>query len=261
MLKKIDMTKYSPYKRMGKSVKTREIKDKKVIWPFYEKTLSNGKIKIRIIEKKDINEVSDLWRMCYGELYGASLKYDWILYPERYEMNVAFRENWVYDSINKNFCMLIFEEIKECKILGAWGLYKDDRNLQIEFSFGIIHPKYRHEKNGIRIVSFAADYIKELEKESGAEYLTSFCETWHNITQYLCFKQWGFKVAGIFPGQFTRWNGGQTEYRACEVHFYKFLGDAEKYASKPNEWELLPEFKKLWDVLEEINKSSDYKAL
>lgn len=261
MLEKIDMSKYSPYKKMKRTIITREIEDKKVIWPYYERKLYDGAIKIRIIEKKDCIEVAELWRMNYGELYGSTLKYDWVLYPKRYESNVAFKENWDKDSLNKDFCMLVFEETNTRKIFGAWALFKDDRNLQIEFSLGVIHPEYRQQKSGIKVVSTAVDYIKVLENESGAEYLTSFCETFHNVTQFLCFKRWGFKVAGIFPGQYTRWNGDQQEYRACEVHFYKFIRGSEKYVSKSREIALLPEFKKLWDVLEEINKNSDDKAL
>jgi hypothetical protein len=260
MLEKIDMSKYSPYKKMN-SVKTREIKDKRVIWPYYERNIFNCELKIRIIEKKDCSEVAELWRVCYGELYGSSLKYDWVLYPKRYEANVTFKESWEMDSLNKDFCMLVFEEMKTNRLIGAWILFKDDRNLQIEFTMGIIHPSYRQQKSGLKVVSMAEDYIKTLEKKSGAEYLTSFCETWHNTTQFLCFKQWGFKVAGIFPGQYTRWNGEQQEYRTCEVHFYKFIRNAEKYVSKPGEFVLLPEFEKLWDLLEEINKYSEEKGL
>ena len=261
MLEKIDMIKYSPYKKMESSVITRDIKDKKVTWPYYEKDINNGELKIRIIEKKDCVEIAELWRVCYGELYGSSLKYDWVLYPQRYETNVAFSEKWSKDSLNKDFCMLVFEEINTKKLIGAWALFKDDRNLQIEFSIGIIHPSYRQQQSGMKVVSMAADYIKTLENESGAEYLSAFCETWHNTTQYLCFKQWGFKVAGIFPGQYTRWNGAQQEYRACEVHFYKFIRDSEKFVPKHGEIVLLPEFERLWDVLEEINKNSEDNAL
>ncbi len=257
-MKKINMGKYSPYKKLGKTI-TREIKDKIVIWPYYEQTWKSGEISIRILEKKDVDEVAELWRMCYGELYGSSLKYEWVLYSERYETYVAFKENWKENSQHKNFCMIVYEDTVNHRIFGAWALWKENKNLQIEFSLGVVHPENRKGESGVKMVSIANDIIKVLEKESGAEYLSAFCETWQNIAQFLCFKQWGFKVAGIFPGQFTRWNGGQSEYRACEVHFYKFLGDTEKYVTKPEEWELLPEFKKLWNVLEEINKSSTEK--
>jgi len=62
-------------------------------------------------------------------------------------------------------------------------------------------------------------------------YVTVFCETWHNITQYLWFKRMGWKVAGIFPGNYTRWAGDQKEYRACTVHFYRLINNAERYST------------------------------
>ncbi|KKK43050.1 hypothetical protein LCGC14_3169050, partial [marine sediment metagenome] len=200
---KIDMKKYSPSKEVGKKTELREIEDKKVVPPFYEKIMSHGKVGLRLLEEKDVEIISELWRQCYGELYGSSLKYDWVLYPEQYQNHVAFKENWKNDSVEKNFCMILFENIEKREIIGAWALWKDDRNLQIEFSLGIIHPEYRKENQENRIVSNVDDYIKTLEEQSGAEYFTAFCETWHNKTQYLCFKRWGFKIAGIFPGQTT----------------------------------------------------------
>lgn len=130
---------------------------------------------------------------------------------------------------------------------------KDDQNLQVEFSFGAIHPAYRKGISGNKLVEAALSYLKLLEEKSGAEYLNAFCETWHSISQFLCLKIWGWKLAGIFPGQYTRWCGENQEYRGCTVHFYKLVGDAEKYTTKPDEWKLLPEVKKIWEALEEIN--------
>jgi hypothetical protein len=103
----------------------------------------------------------------------------------------------------------------------------------------------------------AFEHLKLIEDETNAEYLTSFCETWHSITQYLCFKQWGWKIAGIFPGNVTRWSGENSEYRGCTVYFYKFINQGEKYSTKPKEWQMLPEIEKLWECLEELNSYSD----
>ena len=105
---KIDMSKYSPYKKVGKKTNLREIEDKKVIWPFYEKRMPHGKVRLRLLEEKDVKIVSELWKQCYGELYGSSTKYDWVLYPEKYHENVALKENWKNDSVEKNFCILLF---------------------------------------------------------------------------------------------------------------------------------------------------------
>ena len=97
------MERYSPFKKMGETIITRTITDKKVIWPLYERMIIERKVKLRILTKKDIEEVSELWRLCYGELYGSSLKYEWVLYPEKYKKNVALKENWEKDSQEKDF--------------------------------------------------------------------------------------------------------------------------------------------------------------
>jgi len=93
---------------------------------------------------------------------------------------------------------------------------------------------------------------------SGAEYLTTFLETWHTITQAKTLKYGeGWRIAGIFPGNFTRWAGGQEEYRACEIYLYKFINEGERYATRPEEWNLHPRLQKLWKVLEEINREEE----
>jgi hypothetical protein len=132
---------------------------------------------------------------------------------------------------------------------------KWDQNLQVEASFIAIHPDYRKGKISVSIFRNLASFYKWLE-DSGAEYVTVFCETWHNITQYIWFKRLGWKIAGIFPGNFTRWAGGRNEYRGCTVHFYRFLNDGGNYSTLPEEWDLLPEVKDLWAYMEKINEQS-----
>jgi len=259
MRKKLYMNKIQPIKKMGKSCETREIRNKKVIWPYIEKDFFDGKFKSRVIGRADIDRAAELWRISFPDVYGSSD--DWIFYPEEYERRVALRENWEEDSANKADCMLVMEEIETGKLVSAAVYSKDDKNLSVEFTIGAIHPDYRKGKRGSKFWIQVLEHLKRIEEDSGAEYMTVACITSHDITQHLCLKRLGFKVAGIFPGQFTRWCGEQKEYRGCEVHFYKFIGDGEKFATKAEEWTLLPELKKLWDVLEEINKESDDAAL
>ena len=45
------------------------------------------------------------------------------------------------------------------------------------------------------------------------------------------------------------------------MHFYKFVGKGESYATKPKEWCLLPGVQKLWNLMEEINEESDDQLL
>jgi hypothetical protein len=249
------MNKYRPYADMGTSCATRKIREKKIIWPDFEKNILVGKYRIAPIRRSDVAEAATLWRAGYPELYGSSAQYAWVLYPDEYETRVAFKEAWTEDSWKKPHCMTVVRETKTDRIISLSLLTKDDRALHVEYSLGCVHPDYRGEGEGLMVIAF--EHLKAIEEETDTEYMTAFCETWHSITQYLCFKQWGWKIAGIFPGQVTRWCGENREYRGCIVHFYKFLGDSEKYVTKPEEWKMLPEVAKIWRVLEEVNKEAD----
>jgi hypothetical protein len=50
-----------------------------------------------------------------------------------------------------------------------------------------------------------------------------------------------------------RWSHDQKCYRACEVHYYKFVNDGERYATAFDEWVLSEKSKKLWQALEKLN--------
>lgn len=253
------MTPYQSFKKIGKSCKLKEIKDKKVIWPLIDHTdPDNPNFRLRVITRKDVDAVAELWRTSYPEVYGSI--HEWILHPEEYEGKVAFAENWEEHSITRPHAVMVGEDLQAEKIVMASIYTKWDQNLQVEASFIAIHPDSRKGRISTSIWSNLASFYKWLE-DSGAEYVTVFCETWHNITQYIWFKRLGWKIAGIFPGNFTRWADGQNEYRGCTIHFYRFLNDGAKYSTLPEEWDLLPEVKDLWAYMEKINEQSREEGL
>jgi len=250
----IDMSGYRPYGKMTSSCDIREITEKRNVWPdVTRKDLGNG-VFSRIIERKDVEKAAEFWRASYPEMYGS--QHEWLLNPEEYEGRVAMKDNWEEDCGSKIYFMLIGESEPTGKILFATMVTKYDQNLQIEMTFFAMHPDVRKGKGGFDVWQEMTDFYKWMEA-TGAEYATVFLETWHNITQYIWFKRMGFKIAGISPGNFTRWCGGQYEYRGCTVHMYSFLNNGERYTNKPEDWELLPEVKELWDVLEKINAKSE----
>jgi hypothetical protein len=155
---------------------------------------------------------------------------------------------------------MVGEDLQSKKIVVSSIYTKWDKNLQVEASFIAIHPDYRKGSMAASIWSNLASFYKWLEG-SGAEYVTVFCETWHNITQYIWFKRMGWKIAGIFPGNFTRWAGNEKEYRGCTIHFYRFLNNGDKFSTKPEEWDLLPEIRDLYDFMEKINAQSSEQGL
>lgn len=256
LMKVLNMESSLPYRRITGNCETRPIRDKEVTWPGLDGIMTDERFSARMIGRDDFAAAAGFWRLSYPEVYGSSERYVWMLYPDRYEENVAVNESWEDDKNDKIFCMPLIFDNQTGEIAGGAIYTKDDANLHVEFSFGGIRPEYRKGATGEKIAPMVVGYLKKLESDSGAEYLSAFCETWHNISQFLCLKVWGWKVAGIFPGQFTRWCGGNSEYRGCTVHFYKLIGDAEKFSTKPGDWTLLPEIETLWQALEEVNRGS-----
>ena len=252
-MKRLDMGKYSPFTELGKTCLTREITEKKVIWPIMNEEAEAG-FRHRRLRRSDIEGVAELWRQSYPEVYGSTHSQSWILYPDEYEENVALEDNWEEDCRKKKYYMPVMEEVATGKIVSSIVCSKDDMNLQVQLLIGFIRPEYRQGKTGFNIMSVANEYLDLMAEASGAEYMMTTATTSHAISQYLV-RLWGWSIAGIFPGEVTRWSGGNQEYRGCRVYFYKFVGNAQQYATKPEEWDLLPEIRRLWDTLEEINNT------
>lgn len=245
----LDMSPYRPYHRMGQSCQTRPIREKRVFWIKPEpETVLDGRFIVRPLRRADIDRAADLWRWAYPEVYGSG--HDFILFPEEYEARITLTETWETDGREKPYCMIVVEEAATGRLVAAALMTKFDKNLQIEYTFAGTHPDYRQ----LGLMGCLGKVMDRMARASGAEYLTTFLETWHTITQKKTLKcGQGWKIAGIFPGNFTRWAGDQQEYRACEIHLYKFINEGGKYATRPEEWHLHPEIQRLWEVLEAIN--------
>ncbi len=249
-MRTLDMSPYAPYRRMAVTCRTRPIRDKQVVWIKPEPTPSaDGRFVGRALSHRDIEAAAELWRWAYPEVYGSA--HDFILFPEEYQARVALTETWDQDSRQKSFCMLVAEEVATGRLAAATLMTKLDKNLQIEFTFAGTHPDYRRQG----LMNLLGRLMHRMALASGAEYLTTFLETWHTITQEKTFKLPGnWKIAGIFPGNFTRWAGDNQEYRACEIYLYQFINDGEKFATQPEEWQLHPYVRQVWQVLEEVNR-------
>jgi hypothetical protein len=247
-----DLGRSRPYRKMATSCRTRVPREKRVIWTKIEsEPFGNGKYQVRPLRRELIKSAAELWCAAYPELSGSP--HEFMLYPEQSEMLVALEDRWEQDSANKVYCMTVVEELETCKVVSATLLTKYEKNLQVEYSFAATHPAYRRKQytDPLRRVT------RKIARSSGAEYFTTFCETWHDITQSWCIKG-GWKIAGIFPGNFIRWNGDNEEYRGCAVHFYHFGGDGEALSTKPEEWRLAGPVKEVWKVLEQVNRNPEH---
>ncbi|MGQ9687808.1 MAG: hypothetical protein ACUVXF_03325 [Desulfobaccales bacterium] len=249
-MRTLDMSAYRPYRIMGKSCLTRPIREKTVRWVQPEPRRSkDGRFVGRPLARADIEAAAELWRHAYPELYGSS--HDFMLYPEDYESRTALVETWPEDSLTKPGCMLVVEEMATGRLAAASFMTKFDRNLQLEWTFAGTHPDFRR----LKLMALLGGMMAWMSEVSGAEYLTTFLETWHTITQTETLKIGkGWQLAGIFPGNFTRWAHDQQEYRACEIYMYRFINDGDRYATQPSEWQLHPELQQVWQALAEFNR-------
>ncbi|MGQ9749669.1 hypothetical protein [Desulfosoma sp.] len=243
----ISMEGSQPYRKMATTCRTRPVSSKRIVWPKLDPLmLPDRKYRVTLLRRDLIQSAARLWRLGYPELYGSP--HEFLLDSECYEQWVALWEQWEKHAPTKVYCMSVLEEVGTGEVLSASVLTKFERNLQVEFSFVATLPGFRQS----RLTDELRRFVRKVAAGSGAEYFTTFCETWHDITQTWCLKG-GWKIAGIFPGNFVRWNGDNEEYRGCTVHFYRFAKEALDYVTRPEEWHLAPAAKKVWKTLAEVN--------
>lgn len=237
-----------PYREMATTCKTRPLNRKRVSWQrFDSEPFEEGRFRAGVLSRRHIDSAAAVFRQSYPEVYGSP--HEFVLIPEKYEDRIALEETWENDRRRKVYCMPVVVELETDRVVAATMLTKIEKNLQVEFTFAATLPEYRHKNimQKLRAVTWKTALA------SGAEYFTTFLETWHDITQKWCLKD-GWQVAGIFPGNFVRWKQPDQEYRGCTVQCYRFVRNGSDYTTQPEEWKLIPEFTELWEVLERINK-------
>ena len=244
----LNLSEYQPYKKMGQSCHLKDIGEFRVHWPKLTtaNNLKNNGLMMRYMCANDINGVVDLWKNVYPEAYGST--HQFVFAPEWYAGNVLFNENLKTDAKKKKYAIIILENLKDSQMVGILLMTKIDQNLQIELTMGGLHSEFREKEVFYPFFNTILDTISATE----VELITVFAETWHRKTQELMDNH-GFKIWGILPGNMIRWSHDQKCYRACEVHYYKFVNDGEKYTTGFDEWVLSGKSKKLWQFLEELN--------
>lgn len=244
----LDLSGYQPYKKMGQSCQLKDIAEFDINWPKMTATsnLGNDDIIMRYMGGNDVDEVVELWKNVYPEAYGST--HQFVFDSQWYAGNVLFDENWKEDVKQKKYAIILLDDLKANQLVAILLMTKYDQNLQVEFTMGGLHSAFRQKKIFYPFFKNILDTFLTTE----AELITVFAETWHHKTQELMDK-YEFKIWGIFPGNVVRWSHGQKCYRACEVHYYKFINDGEKYAASCNEWVFSEKSKKLWQTLEALN--------
>jgi len=244
----LDLSACQPYKKMGHSCQLKDIDKFYVHWPKLTTAgnLTNYDLIMRYIRANDIDAVVELWKNVYPEVYGST--HQFVFDRQWYEGNVLYDENWKADAKKKKYAIILLEDLKERQLVGILLMTKWDQNLQIELTMGGLHSAFRQKNVFYPFFKNILDAISTSE----VELITVFAETWHRKTQDL-MDFYGFKIWGIFPGNVVRWSHDQKCYRACEVHYYKFVNDGERYATGFDEWVLSKKSKKLWQLLVKLN--------
>ncbi len=245
---RINVSDLSPYKKMGVSCQLKDIDEFRVLWPklITAGNLSEKELVMRYMRRDDIDSVIELWKDVYPEAYGST--HQIVFDPQWYDGTVLFDENWETDTKDKQHAIIVMEDLKSDCLFGILLMTKWDQNLQVELTMGGLSSNFRKKQIFFPFFKNILDSFSDTE----VELLTVFAETWHSLTQEL-MDAYGFKIWGIFPGQMIRWSSDQKCYRACEVHYYKFINDGEKYASTFDEWDLSVKSTKLWQCLEKLN--------
>ncbi len=235
-----------PYRNMGSTCCTRKIEKVRLKWASLPQLVEEPQnIKWDFVSEDEVPLVADVWKKSYPELRHSSL--DFIFHPQMYKGKVMLRENYQRECRERDRCMLRWE--RDGEIVAAMMLTKWDENRQVELTIGAILPHHRKVEN-IFVQGFPA--VMDWLRRTGAEYLTAFCETWHDLSQRLLETN-GFKLCGIFPGQCVRWTSGDLQYRGCLVHYYRFIRDGAEFATRPEEWRLSERAAGLWEALTELN--------
>jgi hypothetical protein len=244
----LNLSGYQPYKKMGQSCQLKDITEFHIHWPKLATAgnLTDNDLIMRYIRRNEVDEVVELWKNVYPEAYGST--HQFVFDPHWYEENVLFEENWKADANEKKYAIILLEDLKQSQLVGILLMTKSDQNLQVEFTMGGLHSEFREKKVFYPFFKNILDSFSSTE----VELITVFAETWHSKTQELMDNH-GFKIWGIFPGNMVRWSHGGKCYRACEVHYYKFVNGGERYATAVDEWVLSEKSKKLWQTLEKLN--------
>jgi len=219
-----------------------------VSWPKLATNagLEDSNFIMRYMYGSEIERVVELWKNVYPEVYGST--HQFVFDPQWYKGNVLFDENWETEAKKNKYAIMLLEDLREDQLIGILLMTKFDQNLQVELTMGGLHSNFRKKQVFYPFFKNILDSFLKTE----VELITVFAETWHKKTQEL-MDYYGFKIWGIFPGNMIRWSYDQKCYRACEVHYYKFVNNGEKHSTCYEEWVLSEKSNKLWQVLEKLN--------
>lgn len=197
---------------------------------------------------EEFKKTADMWRISFPEMYGGL--YDFLLYPDQYPIILGEGEEF----LKGEWFQIVNEDESTNRIAGGNLMRMFPQNMAIEWSVAAADPDYRRRmrpdlremwesrESRVGLLRLYDDFIERCN----AEYAYTFLTTAHPATQENALSI-GYKMVGIMPGFIAGWMKGAEYYRMPAVWAQKFYNGAEKMV--PEEMELVPEAKKLWDVI------------
>jgi len=239
MERELDMSKYVPYKNFIGLCKFKSLKERKMSWQKYEKHVLNGEYLLRPINKNEIGEIVELYRIGFPELYG-NFRHGKVLWPDTL-IELLEAENGF---LKGDWFLIVIEKLNENKLIGSGLIRMDKGNMSIHWELAVIHPDYRGIKG---LFISLCEYIDVLSENSGAEYGSLIAATFQPKTQRV-LQDLGWNIRGFFPGLLLSWNHEDKYYRRSVVAFDKFYNNGKELV--PDEMDLIPEVEEfLWSCM------------
>lgn len=235
------MNKYKPYKDYRGLCKFKSIKDKNMSWSIMEKYVLNGKYLIRPLRENEIDEVVEIYRIGFPEVYGNT-HYEVVLWSDTLKDILGTGNKFM----NGDWFLIVVEKLEEKKLIGAMLNSMDKGNMSICWELAAVHPEYRGTKGLFKAMCI---YNDELSKKTGAEYASAAASTFHSKSQII-LKELGWKVRAVIPGLIAAWNHDNKYYRHPVVYLDKFYNDGKDLV--PKEMDLIPEAEKIFKLSENL---------
>ena len=115
---KLNVSNLTSYKQMGNSCKLKDIAEFRVLWPKLTtaSNLSKKGLVMRYLRGEDIDAVIELWENVYPEVYGST--HQMVFDPQWYNGNVLLDENWATDAKEKQYAIILMEDLAANQIFG-----------------------------------------------------------------------------------------------------------------------------------------------
>lgn len=189
---------------------------------------------LRPLEGRDADDIAELYRIHYPSLWGSQREQ--FHSPDFFRERVALAECWDADRASKDYMFVVIEELASGQIIYAAGYAKDDVNRSVQGLAVCMNPAFR----GKGVVKATYDYFFKAIPAMGIDYFHGTASARDVIAQKMALNL-GLRFGGIMPGCWKWSVDGEHYYRDMLIYMYRYFNGSEAYATKPDDWRVLPE--------------------